>query len=84
MSRSPTSRPPVSGTLDLHPKTLNKRNTHGRATAYIELSAPHSVEEIDRSTIRLQETVAPLFEPHDHRGPGFERRGRPDGQVQPE
>jgi hypothetical protein len=55
--------PAVSGTLDLYPKTLNGRNTHGRATAIIELSAPHSVEEIDRSTLRLQETVAPLSSP---------------------
>jgi hypothetical protein len=55
--------PPVPGTVHLHPRTLNRRSGNGQATAFIELAAPHSVEEIDRSTIRLQQTVAPLPEP---------------------
>jgi hypothetical protein len=65
--------PPIDARLDLHPRTLNRNNTHGKVTAYVELSAPHTVQEIDRATLRLEETVLPLAAPmtvgdHDSNG----------------
>lgn len=65
--------PPIAARLDLHPRTLNRGNTNGRVTAYVELAGPHTIGDIDRSTLRLEETVLPLAAPmtvgdHDSNG----------------
>lgn len=62
----------IAGRLDFDPSTLNVQNPNGRVTCYIEVP-PHTPDEIDLGTVRLNSTVAALAKPvtiGDHDGDG--------------
>jgi len=54
----------VNATIDINPKTLNLRGSYGKwITAYIELPEGFNVQEINVSTILLNDTISAELKP---------------------
>lgn len=54
---------PAIGDMGAHPESINIQNRNGAVTCYLELPEPLSVADIDPTSIRLNETVAPRSAP---------------------
>lgn len=55
--------PIITATLDIDPDTLNLRSKGKWIIAYIQLSKGYNPEEIDATTILLNETIQPVLDP---------------------
>ena len=53
----------ISAIIDTHPDTLNLKRKGQWITAYIELPEGYNPEDIDATTILLNETVQPVLDP---------------------
>jgi len=78
--------PVLSATIDFDPDTLNPKSQGKWVTAYIELPTGYDPRDINATTIRLNDTLAPILDPSygcvtdpsgyitDHDGDGIEER----------
>ena len=55
--------PIVSATVDVNPSVLNVRSKGEWITCYVELPEGYNPEEIDATTILLNETIQPILDP---------------------
>ena len=81
-----THVPPPSATIDIDPDTLNLKSEGKWITAYIQLPEGYNPEDIDATTILLNETIQPVLDPKyefvtnsseylvDHNGDGILER----------
>lgn len=51
--------PPIDASVTFSPTTVSTASANGRFTVYIELPEPYSADQIDQSTIRLNDVLAP-------------------------
>jgi len=54
---------PITATIDLNPDTLNLKSKGTWITAYIQLPEEYNSEDIDATTILLNETIQPVLDP---------------------
>lgn len=54
---------PVVAAVDIHPDTLNLKSKGKWITAYIQLPEGYNPEDIDATTILLNETIQPVLDP---------------------
>ena len=55
--------PVITATLNIEPDTLNLKSEGKWITAYIQFTEEHNAEDIDASTILLNETIQPVLDP---------------------